>query len=111
MGVIRSGRHAEADGEITVERGAETSLRWSEIVIAVFDDAGEPADPDMTTGTVTGAVLKTGSGKRQDFVESVDLSSDPWSWEPEISTVTTFYFSVSGLNTDYTYEITISSWE
>lgn len=111
MGVLRSGRKTEADGEFSIDRGAMTSQPYSEVTIAVFDENGDPADPDMTTGVVSGSVLKTGSGKRQDFTETVDLATDDWSWNAEISAVRLFYFSIAGLNANYTYEITITSWE
>ena len=110
MGIIQSGRRTESEGEIEIDRGASTSLRWTEVTVAVFDDSGDAADPSTVTGTLTGSVLKAGAGKREDFNESIDLSSDPWSWKPELSTVQIFYFSVSGLNADHTYEISINSW-
>ena len=110
MGVIRSGRRTEAEGEISINRGALTSNRWSEITISVFDAAGSESDPSTTTGIVSGTAIKSGSGKPQPFINTVDLSANDWSWQPELSTVEEFRFSVAGLNAGYTYEITVSSW-
>ena len=108
MSIIRGKISKEADGQIEIRRGTATSLRWSEITVNVFDANGE--EVDEATGTLSGKALKTGSGKPQDFEENIDLSTDNWSWLPEMSTVRSFFFSISGLNTGYSYQITVSSW-
>ena len=108
MSVIRSPRTTEAQGEIEIRRGASTSLRWSEVTVNIFDGSG--SEIDTATGTLTGRALKTGSGKPQTFEETINLATDNWSWLPELSTVQAFFFSISGLNAGYTYQITINSW-
>ena len=108
MSVIRSPRTTEAAGEIEIKRGTSTSLRWSEVTVRVFDASDAPVSE--ATGTLTGQVLKTGSGKRQDFQNPLNLVSDDWSFTPELSTVRSFFFSISGLNAGYTYQITVNSW-
>ena len=108
MSVIRGPMATEAQGEIEIRRGASTALRWSEVTVNVFDGNGD--EVDTATGTLTGKALKTGSGKAQDFEESIDFETDEWSWLPEMSTVQRFFFLVSGLNAGYSYQITINSW-
>lgn len=108
MTVLRSPRTSEADGEIEVQRGAASSLRWSEITIAVFDENGDSVN--SATGTVSAWAQKNGQGQRQAFEETVNLATDVWAWLPELSTVNSFFFSVSGLNAGYTYQITVNSW-
>ena len=107
---IRTGRLTTVDTEIEVPRLAATSLRWSSVAIAVFDAAGNPADPDDVTGTVTGSVLKTGQGKKQPFANVINLATDSWSTDAELATVRSFFFTVAGLNSGYSFEITINSW-
>ena len=108
MSVIRSPKITEASGEIEVRRGASTSLRWSELTVSVFDAAGEPVQ--NATGILSGRAQKTGSGRPQNFVETIDLATDNWSWLPELSTVQRFFFSIAGLNAGYTYQVTVNSW-
>ena len=108
MSVIRSPKTTEADGEIEIRRGSSTSLRWSEVTVRVCNSADEPVN--TATGTLTGQVLKSGSGKRQNFTETLNLATDDWSFLPELSTIQSFFFSVSGLNAGYTYQITVNSW-
>lgn len=110
MGIIRSGKKSESDGEFEIDRGSSTSLRWTEVTVAVFDENDSPADPNMVTGVLSGQVIKAGSGKREDFATTMNLATDDWSWKPELSTVNLFYFSITGLNSNYTYEVSVNSW-
>ena len=110
MGIIRSGMRTESEGEIEIDRGASTSLRWTEVTVAVFDSNGAAADPSTVTGTLTGEVQKAGSGKREDFATAMNLATDDWSWKPELSTVNVFYFGISGLNAGHTYQVSVNSW-
>lgn len=110
MGIIRSGMRTEAEGEIVINRGASTSLRWTEVTVAVFDANGAAANPSMVTGTLTGEVQKAGSGKRENFATAMNLATDDWSWKPELSTVNELFFRISGLNANYTYEVSVNSW-
>lgn len=109
MAVISSGLKTESDAEFDIERGAMTSLIFSEITVAVFDENQEKADPDDVTGVLSGWALKTGSGKRQAFTETINLATDSWSWEGELSAVQKFTFSVNGLNAGYFIEVTVFS--
>lgn len=109
MGIpVRSPVSSEDDGEITVNLGPESGKRWHEITIRIFDDNNNRVT--TATGTFTGKALKSGTDKEEEFAETIDLSSDPWSWKPELSSVRAFLFSVSGLNPNYTYQITINNW-
>ena len=109
MGIpVRSPVTTEADGEITVSLGAESGKRWNEITVRVFDGSNNPVT--TATGTLSAKAIKSGTDKPEDFEETIDLSSDPWSWRPEMSTVRAFIFSVSGLNAGYSYQITINNW-
>ena len=110
MGVVRSERHTESDNPITVNRGMDASEPWSEITINVFDASGTPATPGGVTGVLTGSALKVGSGKLQPFQNTVNLSTQDWSWQPELSRVQEFQFSIAGLNAGFTYQITVNSW-
>ena len=110
MGIIRSDMQSESDGELEIDRGASTSLRWTEVTVNVFDATGAAADTSMVTGILSGQVLKAGCGKREDFNRAMNLATDDWSWKPELSTVQTFYFSISGLNSGYTYQVSVNSW-
>ena len=109
MGIpVRSEISTEADGEITVPLGRESGKRWHEITVRIFNASNQPVT--TATGTLTAKALKSGTDKPEDFEEEIDLSSDPWSWKPELSTVRAFMFTVTGLNAGYSYQITINNW-
>ena len=104
--IQRSGLKTEADGEFSMFRKAACARwPWTEITVAVFDENDDPVE--TATGIVTGKARKAGQGKPQDFTESIDLAADNWAWKPERSTVEEFLFSISGLNANYSYEISI----
>lgn len=110
MGILRSGIVSESDGEIEIDRDASTSLRWTEVTVSVFDTSGDPADPSIVTGMITGSVIKAGSGKRESFDTEMNLATDNWSWKPELSSVNRFFFEITGLNAGFTYEVSVNSW-
>ena len=107
MGFVSSGRRTEASGELEIRRGADTLRPWSEISVSVFDAAGEPVT--TATGVISGEVLKVGQGRRQPLTNTLNLDTDHWSYRAELSAVQRLFFTVSGLNAGYFYEITVAS--
>lgn len=107
MTIIRSGRRTEAEGQFEIQRGAQARHLWSEVTVRVFDASGQPTD--IATGVIRGSTLKSGSGRYQDFTQTLDLAIDDWSWLAELSFVQTFRFSILGLNAGYEYEISVNS--
>lgn len=109
MGSITLGPFTEADGEVRIDLGFEVNYEWHEITVSVFDDSGEPATTGVT-GTLSAKVLKLGADREEDFTESLNLSANDRSWDPELSMAEAFFTTVTGLNTDYSYRITVNSW-
>ena len=109
MGFVTSGRRTQAEGMFTINRGADSIKPWSEITVEVFNAAGQPVT--TATGVITGMVQKIGQGKPQPLENTLDLSTDNWSFTAELSGVQNFMFSITGLNALHTYEITIISPE
>ena len=106
--IVREGL-TEAQGAVKIELGADTALRWHEITVSIFNASGNPA-ADPITGTLSGSVQKRGADRMETFSQTLNLASGQRSWNPELSTAESYEFSVTGLNTDYTYTITILSW-
>ena len=102
------GPFTEADGQVECQLGPNVYRRWHEITISVFNAVGDTATD--ATGTLTGAVLKAGADQLEAFQQSLDLSADQRSWDPELSTAKNFYFEVTGLNAGYTYTVMVNSW-
>ncbi len=108
---IRSPIVSESDSPIRLDMGKSTAQRWSEITIRVFDNSNVSlADASGVTGTVTGQVVKSGTDLPENFDEIITLSTDPWSWRPELSTARAFIFTVAGLNEGYSLQFTVNNW-
>ena len=105
---IRSEVVSESDSPIRLELGASSAQRWTEIAIRVYDADNNPVS--TATGMITVQAVKSGTDKPEPFTDDIDLSSDSWSWKPELSTVTAFIFSIVGLNANYSIQFTINNW-
>jgi len=103
------GPFTEAQGEAEVNLGANAERRWHEITITIFNAGG--VSGVAAVGVITGQVQKIGADQREDFSETIDLSTDARAWLPELSSAQKYFFTIAGLNAGYTYQITVNSWE
>jgi hypothetical protein len=103
------GPFTEAQGEVETDLAANAERRWHEITVTIFDAGG--ASGVAATGVITGQVQKVGADQREDFTETIDLSTDTRAWLPELSSAQKYFFTIAGLNAGYTYQITVNSWE
>lgn len=90
--------------------GLSENQEWHEITVSVFNAAGDPALTGVT-GTLSGEVLKRGADRFEAFTQALDLAADQRAWDPELSRAQQFRLTVAGLNTGFTYRVTVNSWE
>lgn len=108
-GIIISDQFTEAQGEVEVALGKDTSRQWHEITVSIFTDTGVPATGAIT-GTLSAKVRKRGADRTENFASALDLANDQRAWDPELSTAEAFLFTVTGLNANYTYQVTVLSF-
>ena len=107
LGLKSTGRLTEAQGEFNLKLAADSALPWKEYTVSVFDDSGDSVS--TATGVVSIERLEVGSGKRE-ATQTISLASGDWAIDAAQGPVSDVFVSVSGLNSDHTYEVTAISW-
>ena len=109
MGAQRFGPFSGSDNPARADLGFAGNFEWQEVTVSVFDENGDPATGTVT-GTLAATVLKNGADRREAFDQTLNLASGQRAWDPELSRVVNFEFTVTGLNANYSYEVTVNSW-
>lgn len=122
MGTITAGPFTDGV-EAEIDLGFELNFPLHELTISIFDENGDPAETGVT-GTLTATVQRRGADRPDPYFEPLDLSTDQRSWPPQERLPTPpslappirpiraikFFIIAEGLNTGYTYFVTVNSW-
>ena len=105
-----TGRITNSQNPVTLDLENNGMLPWTQVTVSVFNGSGAPVSG--VSGIIEASVRQFRSSLYEPFLESLNLeTSNTYSFLPQLASVDSFRFMVSGLPVDHTCMITVLSWE